>query len=108
MFFLRKDFPESAVWKRPAYFRDGEAVYEETPIRLRLIKIMEYEQENARPAIVRIFLVEPRHEISCQDIIHYRGTDYSVRQLEKKFDFSGDAVCTRCMCGSVMRRWGYR
>ena len=32
----------------------------------------------------------------------------TVLIAEKKFDFSGDAVCTRCMCGSVMRRWGYR
>ena len=108
MFFARRDFPESAVWKRPAYFRDGKAVYEETSIRLRLIKIMEYEQENSPPAIVRIFLVEPQHHLSCQDIIRDRGTDYAVRQLEKKFDLSGNSVCTRCMCGSVMRRWGYR
>ena len=102
------DFPARAVWRKYIGQADGVPAYRDIPVKVRLIEAEDYERAAAPQAVIRVFLLPPDTSPMPDDFIEYENDRFAVRMVQRKYNLDHRAEAVRCLCGSVLRQWGYR
>lgn len=102
------DFPDRAIWRQRVGSADGVPTYREVPVQARLIEAEDYERSASPQAVIRVFLLPPDASPLPDDFIEYENERFAVRLVQRKYNLDDRVEAVRCLCGSVLRQWGYR